>query len=148
MLEEFQKTHFTGDRVVVSAAGVDHAAFVGVRVLPLPPAYFSALCSPPSPRSVGDWSHRAKLHLLVSTAPAPLHPKRLPLSDPELTDKSLTWKRSVNSQVAEDLFGALPAGTAKTAPVVSEYKGGDFREFAGDNGEVCILPTHTHAVPH
>jgi len=66
MLEHFQKTNFTGDRVVVSAAGVDHAAFVGV---------------------------------------------------------------------AEDLFGALPASTQKTAPVVSEYKGGDFREFHADKAD-------------
>jgi len=41
----------------------------------------------------------------------------------------------VNSQVAEDLFGALPASTQKTAPVVSEYKGGDFREFHADKAD-------------
>lgn len=31
MLMAFQKENYTGDRVVVCAAGVDHAAFVGVR---------------------------------------------------------------------------------------------------------------------
>jgi hypothetical protein len=52
-------------------------------------------------------------------------------------------ERSVNSQVAEDLFGALPASTAKVAPVVSEYKGGDFREYQASkdaSNEVCMLP--------
>jgi len=51
MLEHFQKTNFTGDRVVVSAAGVDHAAFVGVRECP-PSArllHSTPLCSAPRP---------------------------------------------------------------------------------------------------
>jgi hypothetical protein len=71
MLALFQKTSFTGDRVVVSAAGVDHAAFVGVRDstsrLPLR-ACFCALYHVPSYHTI--------LHLHASTTPALLYPRR------------------------------------------------------------------------